>query len=246
MNNETISVERLGILISRQKKIMMELNSLFNYLQNAESSRERAMISSQIGLLKNELRNSGKGVISSLEKISLAKPLQRNEEEYEPEVSNVNVVSAKITPQKLSSKEIIEEIVFPKKEKRVKPDALEKLTFLRIKKKEKKIMEKKDKKPRRYVKFANKFFKNYSTDLINNGKFRGLGMDLIKANMDFVPSAYVSVILFSTVLAFILAVFVMVFFLFFNLVVTIPFIVPANEGIFARLLKVFWIPILAP
>ncbi len=246
MTNEDISIEQFGEIISRQKKIIKELNSLFNYSRNAEGPGEKAMVSSQIGMLKNELRKTGSKAISSIEKISLVKSLQRNEEEYEPEEFEANLIPAKRIQEKMPSQENAKEVVFAKTGKRVKPDSLEKLTFSRIKKKEKKVLTTKERRPRRYVKFASKLFHNFSTNQINKGKFKGLSMDLIKANMEFVPAAYISVIFFTTILSFIAAIFITFFFLFFNLVVLFPFIVPAKEELAIRFLKVFWVLIVVP
>jgi Flp pilus assembly protein TadB len=201
------------------------------------------MVSSQAGMLRNELGRLGKKSIEIIGKISLVKTLQNSE--VEVEASEANVIPQKKTVQAIPKKEN-EEVVFVKSGKRIKPDTLEKLTFSRIMKKQEKILKIKEKKPRKYVKFASKLFHNFSTGLINKGKFKGLSRDLIQANMEFVPAAYISVIFFTTLLSFIIAIFLTFFFLFFNIVVLVPFIVPSSDALMSRLLKVFWILILVP
>lgn len=248
MVKENLSIEQLEASIFRQKKIVKELNSLFNYARNAETSGERQMVSSQVGMLKKELKRTGKEVIDTLEKVSLFKLLQKKEEDYEPDESEDNLIRNRKTLEDEPKQENKEEVTFVKSKgnRRVKPDSLEKLTFQRIKKKNAKISEQKEKRPRRYVKFSSKLFHNYATDLLNKGHFKDLSRDLIKANMEFVPAAYISVIFFTTLLSFAIAVLITFFFLFFNLVVLVPFIVPAKEELGVRFLKVFWILVLTP
>ena len=77
MVKENLSIEQLEASIFRQKKIVRELNSLFNYSINVETSGEKVMISSQVGMLKKELKRTGKEVIDTLEKVSLFKLLQK-------------------------------------------------------------------------------------------------------------------------------------------------------------------------
>jgi len=59
--------------------------------------------------------------------------------------------------------------------------------------------------------------------------------------MQFIPANYISVIFFTTLLSLIGGFFVFLFFLFFNISPMLPIIIPINENLFGRLLKVFWI-----
>src|SRR3989344_56994 len=211
MLDKNVLIEQLRGSISRERKILNELSSLFNHYRNADSPGEKRMISSQTSMLKNELRKTGNEVIANAEKIFVFKPLKSTEEMEELELErNIPVQNQikrnleKTQPEPVSVKDV----------RRVKPDSLEKLTLSRMRKKGEKISKTKERKPRKYVKFASKMFHNYSTNLINKGKFKDLSRDLIKANMEFVPAAYESVIFFSTVLSFFAAIFIMLFFFF--------------------------------
>ena len=130
---------------------------------------------------------------------------------------------------------------------RQKPMPLEKLTLKRMKRKEGvKVVKKKEKKASTYVKIASSMFANRATKLIKKGRFHSLERDLIRANMEFVPVNYISVIYFTTLISFFAGIFLTIFFLFFSLVVSPPFIVPAAEGIGARIVSVFWIMFALP
>jgi len=234
-------IEQLKANISIERKIINELSSLFNHYRNADTPGEKRMISSQITMLKNELRKVGNDVISAAERIQMFKPLQTSAEELEDVELERSIIPIQKNPQKTQS-----EPVSVKAIRQVKPDSLEKLTLSRMRKKEEKVSKKKERKPRRYVKLASKMFHNFSTGLINKGKFQELSRDLIKANMEFVPAAYVSVVFFSTVLSFFAAIFIILFFLFFNLVALPPFIVAVEENLGIRFLKVFWLLFAVP
>lgn len=233
MTEEGESIERLGGIVARQRKVVTELISLLNYSKNADTPAEKRMVSSQIEMLRYELRKVGNQINDAVEKISMFKPLKKeegfDEEEY-------NLIPVKRIPEK-----DLPQLAQVKGVRKVKPDPLEKLTLSRMKKKDKKISHKKERKPRRYVKFASKMFHNISTNFINKGKFKDLSRNLIKANMEYVPAAYVSVIFFTTLLSIFVAIFIALFFLFFSIVALPPFIVPVEENIVTRFLKVFWV-----
>jgi flagellar protein FlaJ len=127
-----------------------------------------------------------------------------------------------------------------------KVSRLEELTLKRMKKKEVKVIKKKEKKPSLYVKIASSLFYDKSMSMIKKGKFYMLRRDLIRANMEFVPANYISLIFFTTIVSFFAAILVTVFFLFFSLAASPPFIVSVEDGLGARFLKVFWILFAVP
>jgi flagellar protein FlaJ len=123
---------------------------------------------------------------------------------------------------------------------------LEKETLKRIKKDTEIIAEKKEKKPSLYVGISNRLFSDFSTRLMGGDLFKGLPKDLVKANLDFLPKTYVSIIISTTLLSVIVAVLLFIFFLFFNIGVKLPIITIATDTIFARILKTFWILLFIP
>ncbi len=218
------SIEKIGKNILQEKKIVSELNSLFNHFKNADNPEEKRMVSSQVIILKKSLQKTGQEVINSAEKISLFKPLAQK---------TTPTIPAKPTyPRQVPLKKI---------DKKLKPTSLEKLTLKRIKKKEKKIVKKKEKKPSKYIKISSKIFYKTSMSFINKGMFRKLKRNLIKSNMEFVPAAYISLIFFATLVSVIVSLFITIFFLFFTLSTLPPFIVSVEESIGLRFLKIFWI-----
>ena len=221
---DNLLIQKLGKNILREKKIVSELISLFNYSKNIDNPEEKRMISSHMIVLKKSLQKTGQEIINSAEKISLFKPLGQ-----------------KTTPT-IPAKPTYPQRALPKKtDKKLKATPLEKLTLKRIKKKEKKIVKKKEKKPSKYIKISSKFFYNTSMSFINKGMFRKLKRDLIKSNIEFVPATYVSVIFFTTLMSVIASLFITLFFLFFNLSALPPFIISIEESIGIRFLKIFWI-----
>src|SRR3989344_406718 len=229
-------IERLAMSISKEKMIAREIGSLFNHLKNSDSAGERRMVSSQIAMLKNELRKTGNETIEILEKIMLFKPLNKDFQivAAEPE----DHMPLQRTRTQTSQQMPINNTAPMQGKGILKPDSLEKLTLSRMKKKEKKVLKTKERKPRKYVKLASRMFHEFSTKLINKGKFKDLSRDLIKANMEFVPAAYISVIFFTALLSFFVSIIIFLFFLFFNIVALPPFIVLAQESLSIRFLKV--------
>ncbi len=209
-------------IISKERKTVRELNSLFNYLRSTDMEG-RKMILSQIKALKNSLKKTNENVLKKLGEFSLAKPLYTKKQDKKAEGSKK---------------------IFMKKEKIPKGillSNLEKETLKRLKKKKEKIIKKKIKKPSKYVKMANKTFFNFSLSLLKKKIFLALEKNLIRTNLQFTPVSYVSIIFFTTLISIIAGIFIFLFLLFFNLGADLPFITRVTESIGIRFLKVFWI-----
>ncbi len=240
--------------ILREKKIIGEMNSLFNHFKNTNNPEEKRMISSQIEILKKPLQKTGQEVINSAERISLFKPLRAGQKTHRVSTSKFSsltqapakpVISKDTqhigkTYQKISSPSS-QQAISEEKDKKIRPTPLEKLTLKRMKKKEKKIVKKKEKKPSKYIQISSKLFYKTSMSFIKKGMFKELKRDLIKSNMGFVPATYISVIFFTTIVSAIASLFVTLFFLFFNVSALPPFITSIEESIGIRFLKIFWI-----
>jgi len=225
--------EELKKIILEKKKILKEISYLFAILERTRDSEEKKMISAQINLLKDFLKKRNKDIPGALRKISLVKPLTAKAENKE---TGQNEIEAK--PLKTSK---AGKIKFPKNFLE-----LEKETLKRIGEKEEKIIKEKEKKPSNYVKTANRIFINFSKPLSKKKIFDMLKTSLIKANMQFIPSNYISIIFFTTLLSVIFSIFVFGFFLFFNFGPELPIITRATEDIGVRFLKIFWILFVIP
>lgn len=237
-------------LISHEKQIIKELNSLFLNLNKTNTPEEKKLIINQINTLKNSLRQHNSLLPKILARINLIQKLPSFKQDY-----NKNRL---IKTRKILRKPILKENkkrdfkkVQTRREiqtKKIKYEftELEKTTLKMLKKKQKKEKTTKEKKPSKYVKFSSKLFYNISSDLQKEKMFKALERELIKAKLQFVPLNYISVMLFTTLLSFIVGTFIMTFFLFFNLGPNLPIITFVEESLGSRLLKIFWIPLVAP
>ena len=228
MSSENVFRSLKGI-ISKEEKIIKEMNSLIN------SKEEKTMASSQIDSLKDLLKKENSNFSKALDKISLSIPLKNkieSKEEPEEEIKDKRFLD-KLGLNKYSNKELSLE-------------RFEKYTLERIKKPEKVEEKKKVKSPSFSVILASRMFSNLSSYLIERKMFKNLSDNLVKANMEFLSKSYVSVIFFSTLVSFIIAIFATIFFLFFNIGVGLPFVTLANENLGIRFLKTGWMLLVFP
>ncbi len=229
--------------ISLEVKTIKELQKSYNSLTRVQGN-ERKKVIAHITELEDSLIKIKNNVISQLENFKMnnlipnSQPEILEEPELEPKVVSLSEQVKKreieIYQNKSEQDEIEEE------------NELEKETLKRIKKKEKITQKKKIKKPSLYVKKANKMFATYSRQLVDKGYFRTLERDLIKASLEFVPSSYVSVMLYTTLISIGVGFLLFLFFLFFNISSKLPIITLVTEDFGARFLKTFWLIIVAP
>ncbi len=241
-DNKNILTE-LKNLILKEKLILKELKPLFSNLENTEDKEEKDMVFSQINSLKNNFNKVNGSILSILEKMSVRNELPSQEplkKILEKPQEQEKKISIKIeNPKKSEEKKEI------RKEK-IMITGLEKEILKRLKKKEKEVVEKKIKKPSKYIKIANKIFSKTAKSLENKEIFKTLENDLVKANMQFIPQSYIAVILFTSLLSIFASLFVFIFFLFFNIGPELPIITPITENIITRFMKVFWILFVVP
>ncbi|MDP4039470.1 MAG: type II secretion system F family protein [Candidatus Pacearchaeota archaeon] len=98
------------------------------------------------------------------------------------------------------------------------------------------------KKPNLYGKFANKFFLDFSEKLIKKGKLKALIFNVRRSNMNILGATYISMMLFSLVVAFLIGVLVFIFFIFFEVSFAVPFINSFDGNYLIRTIKLLWIP----
>jgi Flp pilus assembly protein TadB len=248
-------IDKLKAIITKEKKMLLELGSLETYLKKAEP-QEKRMISSQIKIIKDAFRKINEEIPSTLEKINLIKDL--NPKEIRPE-----------TPKEYEKKETKTEVKEVKKEslikkpfnaisskfsairkgytlKELRPTELEKQTLKRMKNKNNKIEKQKEKTPSKYINFANRIFSKLSDKIISEKTFQDLERDLMKANLQFTSRSYISVIFLTTCVAFAVGIILAIFFLFFNIGVVLPIITRSTDALSQRLWKVLLLAILSP
>ncbi len=234
------SMERLKEDISKEKKTVQEINSLFDHLQKTENVGEKKLVSLQITSLKNSLKKTNQSVSDSLKKINIAIPLNPPpQQELIQQQPVINIEQPAVTLGQSLPGKFAPKRKFFEKEKLL--TELERLSLKRLKKKGKKVVGEKIKKPSRYVEMANKTFSNYSRSLIQKGKFKKVERNIIKAKLSIIPTSYISILLFTTLSSIIVSIFIFMFLLFFNISATLPIITLVTENIGIRFLKVFWV-----
>jgi len=257
MNIESLMKE-LKSNVEKEKKVVRELSILYKQFTKLKGDEEKKMIAAQIQSLKKHLKEANDRAFRNLKSMYLAKPLPKITEKPEPKPLEKPVTKPlSTTPQQLfitqSKSPNLEISAGPTKRKKLlKLDkglrliGLEKETLKRLRKKEKKVKVVKKKKPNNYAKRANTLFSKNSIKVLEKPIFKSLERDLIKANMQFTPTTYVSIIYFTTLLSILAGIFLAVFFLFFKVSAELPFLSLITEDLGLRFLKVFWLVIAVP
>ena len=157
------------------------------------------------------------------------------------------ILNGFIIPRILPSHILGESKILIKKEENF--DELEKETIKRLRK-EARIIKKEETfkkviKEDSYAKLANKLFSGYSRKLVEKNSFKALQVDLEKSNLMYLFPTYISIILFTTLLAAAAGIVIFIFFLFFSVQPHFPIIKPV-EDIGLRALKLIWVLIAFP
>jgi len=225
--------EELKKTISLAERAIAELDSSFNHLENAKDNEEKKMVRNHLETLKNSFKNINENILNGLEKINLAKPLHAKPKKLEELKQKIFLTKegGKVKGGKKASREL---------------SVLERETLKRIKKGREKVASEEVEKPKMHSKIANKYFYNLSKKLVQEKSFETLKKDLIKTNLEFTPTTYFALALFSTFISLIIAFAVFLFFLFFKLGFESSIITFTIEGIGRRFLELFWILIVIP
>jgi len=230
-----ISKEKL----SKEIKTIKEIINLYEEFQKSKNKRDKKMILSHIELIKTNLKTQQKEVNEILNQISLTKPLELPASENILPKEKILKSTPPIISQDydfLSNKKAPSP---PLKKKDLSP--LEKLSLKRVGKEKKIIVKYQEEKPSNYVNLSVRTCYPLSRKLLSGGMFGSLKRALVKANMQFIPENYVSVILFTTFLSILISIFLFIFFIFFNVSSAMPMISLAGEPFPTRALKIFWI-----
>jgi heme/copper-type cytochrome/quinol oxidase subunit 4 len=233
VQKENSEIEELGKKYSRLDKAKYENEKTKLLKEIEEHKKHLAIENDKIPNLLTSLFIPTK--LSSLNKDNLS------EEEKERLEEGKNYYEKDVPLRSVGGK------IFRKKELYLL--GLEKETVRRIRQKEKTEEEKKKEKKTgasSYSKVASILFSNLSKSLLGKDSFKDLEKDLIKANLDYSPIGYMSMILLTTLISFMIGGFIFLFFLFFDIGSTMPWITRAIETINVRFLKVFWILIVVP
>lgn len=250
MNSDEESIKEFREGILRETKIVKELISLYSGLSQAEDEEEKSLINTQINSLKNALKITIDDVSGILDDMSIIKPLPTSKIDIPTNVRREpeRLIAREEIKPTIIKKSIIQSPIKKTRHKIVDVEItdIEKKAIKRLKKRGEKRIGRKEKKPSKYIGVANKIFGNFTKSLSEKQMFFPLKKDIIKANLQYITSSYISIMLFSSLIAIFVGFFIVLFLLFFNIGVEFPIITRVTESIIARFLKIFWIIIAAP
>jgi flagellar protein FlaJ len=222
-------------IIEEQKTTLQEIEKLENSLK-ISSEEEKNLIDSQIKKLNENLKKLNEKFGKKLKDFVFSHEESKIKENEDGE-NEGNTLKNKLKSKGGKTYSL----------KEISPEQLEKETLKRLKKAEEKEKNKKEvKKTSNYSKISSLLFSNISRKLLGKDSFKSMENQLMKANLDFTPVGYVSVILMTTLISGIVAAFLFLFFLFFDVGAMLPIITRATESINVRFFKVFWILFVVP
>ncbi|NCN52081.1 hypothetical protein GW931_03650 [archaeon] len=228
--------------LEKLKLVFLEIEKTSKFLEKAESEAEKRIFNSQMKSLDKKLKEANSEVKTFFGRIIFEKLLDPTEIERELKGSLESSDRDETMRTKGGKLFTLKEIL---------PDDLENQTVKRIKKKkkekDKEIEKQKHKKDSSYyTKISSRFFSKVSLKLMSKETFSKMEGELVKANLSYTSTGYVSIILMTTFLSLFVGGFLFFFFLFFNFSAALPIISRAQETIDVRFLKTFWILILVP
>jgi hypothetical protein len=228
-----VDFKRLRESIGRQKKILKEINFLYN---STNKDKRDSLFSDYLKELIVKLKAETGETEKSLSEINLPKELEEKIKSSEEPIKEEGLgLKEDFVPEEIYSWGDM------------RPDKIERETFRRAKTKKKVVKENEfNQKVNGYVKLANKLFSKSSSKLVDEKTAEVLERDLSKSNLQFTSKEYISLVALSAIVSFIVALLLIVFFLFFNIGPALPIITKSSEEIGSRLLKTFWLLFLMP
>jgi len=216
---------------------LISLEKLYPYEKRED---ERRMLIKAMNSSFERLRIINDSIPAVLDGISPFKKLT------EKEVEVKGLVKISYAPEDTTEKMSVT-VSEKDKERFLTELALSRETLKRLKKgsKEKKVEFVALKKASTFAKISNKLFLSFSTRLFDRGKLKKLNSYLRKANMPFLVTTYMSITLFSGVLALAAGIIIFILSLFFTLTLEVPFIIVYSPS-WLEILRNFSIVILLP
>ena len=238
-----MSLELLKKNISQERILVARLGTLVRDSANLAGGKDKIAFNESIESAKKQIGILNDSIPELVRGISFAKPLAPTVKEnpkvlevsHDFEGGNLQVGILKGDRGKYL------------KELHISDKALRGLRKHR--KKEKKELVHEFKKPRGYIKLANRFFGRSAGKAVDKGKFKKMSEDLRKGNFTMLTKSYVSALYFTTFLFGFVGIFLTLFFMFIGLSFEAPyfyFVDFGNTDILLRLVKVFWFIPLVP
>ena len=244
-----MTLENLKQNLDIETKILMEifiilsqhnnLNKLFPY---EKREPEKKLLKKSFYSLIEQHKIINDSIPAILDSISPFKQISGKEEKVE------NLVNLSF-PSMFEKEGVSITIAKKDKDRFIKELSLSNDTIKRLKKKS--TLKKEEflefKKSRFYMALSNKFFRDFSSSLIEKGYFSQLNLNLRKANLPFLLVTYLSMLFFTTLLVFFFSIFLAVFLLFFKLSLSYPFIEQAtltSSLVLRNILIIVFLPVL--
>lgn len=235
-------VEKLKKILEEEKTVVNELEKLYPEKEKAKGE-EKTFFDNQIKKLEEKLKKTHNDIKIAFTELLFSKPLEIEKkalpDEDKPQVPKKEV--------ELDDREKLKSDggkIYSLKE--IQPIGLEKESIFKLREKEKKKKEIEKKDTSNYTKISSELFSKTSRKLLGQKSFQQMEEQLIKANLDYTPVGYISVIIMTTFISCIIAAFLFLFFLFFNIEATLPIITRTLDPINIRFTKTFWILFAAP
>ena len=230
--------------LNKELYLLKQLRILAKDFQKRAPEQRRAIIS-KIYYMKQRLRSSNKMIYDRIIKINLGQPLgekRKIELKPTPLYTDIEEEQEEFAEEETAVKEISKD----EKNLLIEESKLQKEILKRFKKESKKKKGLKERRVNPYVKLANKWFFNKSVELGKKKSFEKLKQDLVKSNMEILPSSYISTMILSTVIALGVSIFLYFIFLFINLNLTPPIIEIVKSDFLMRMIINLWMPIFIP
>lgn len=237
------SFKKLRAVLSDEKKQVNEIEKFYESLNKA-NEEEKDLLNTQIEILKKKIKETNGLLKTEFNKILFSEPLEIKKTPLKDNGPQILKTKTEIenSSEKLATKGGQKYTL-----KDIAPVGLEKETLKQIKwERERKKSHVEKEEGNEYTKIASQMFAKYSRKLLGNKSFKKLEYSLIHANLNYTPVGYVSVILFTTFISAMIAAFLFLFFLFFNIEAVLPIITRVTEPINIRFMKVIWLFFVVP
>jgi Flp pilus assembly protein TadB len=204
-----MTLNGLASNIEREKQILKEIFSLNEQMNLLNKKEDKDIVEKKINSSINQIKILNNSIPSILENISVFKEFPSSSKIKEKKSSDILNVSYASGDNKLYV-----QINKNDRDKFLNELRIEKVYIDRLKKKNIVIPKENSsdfKSPNFYKKISNRIFLNTSTSLLKKDSFKGLENSLRKASIPFLPNSYLSMTLFSTLLAFLVGIIVLIF-----------------------------------
>jgi|GEM_PF-366354 len=258
------AIEELETNIARERKILEEILALNKQLKQATTAQEKSFFEKAITSLLAQLKILNNSIPFILSRVAV-KELRELPALPAPAPTAGAVTAgagagaagagAEARTTKIATKDGFLTIQKEERARFLQELRISEEMLKKLKKKKKIVKEEEEKgifaKPNKFVVIASKLFSRKAIDICERGGYRQLAISLKKANMPYLPSTYLSIIWFSTLLAFIFGLIISSLTSFFHIGMVVgklfPVFTPLGmTGLASRFAKNFALSLFLP